>query len=54
VAEEKREELVAALADIEAVLIRSVAIAATRSPETFLEEAEALDLIIRLRRELQD
>jgi len=52
VAEEKRKELLATLAEIEANLIRRVTIASRQSPETFLEEAEALDLIIRLRREL--
>lgn len=50
---EEREALVATLAALETVLIRSVDIAAERSPETFLEEAEALHLIISLRRELQ-
>lgn len=50
---EQRAALVATLADLETQLIRSVTIAWKRSPETFLEESEALDLIIRLRRELE-
>jgi hypothetical protein len=50
---EERAALVATLADLETRLIRSVTIASKQSPETFLEEAEALDLIIRLRRELE-
>ena len=46
------QELIATLAELEEQLVSRVTIAAKRSPETFLEEAEALDLIIRLRREL--
>ncbi len=50
---EERAALVATLANLETQLVRSVTIAWRRSPETFLEEAEALDLVIRLRRELE-
>ena len=50
---EARGALVATLTDLETQLVRSVLIAWRRSPETFLEEAEALDLIIRLKRELE-
>jgi len=51
---DEREELIATLSDLEAVLIRSVNIAAKRSPEAFIEEAKALYLIIQLKRELRD
>jgi len=49
---EERAELVATLTELEAQLIGRVTIASKRSPENFLEEAEALDLVIRLRKEL--
>jgi len=50
---EERAALLATLEALETQLVRSVTIAWRRSPETFLEQAEALDLIIRLRRELE-
>jgi hypothetical protein len=50
---EEKESVVATLTEIEAVLVRRVNIVARRSPESFLDEAEALDFI-RLRRELRE
>lgn len=49
----EKAKLVEALADLETRLIRRLAIAYERSPENFLE-AEALDLVIRLQRELAE
>jgi hypothetical protein len=49
---QEKTKLAEALADLETRLIRRLAIAYERSPESFLEEAEALDLVIRLKREL--
>lgn len=50
----EKAKLVEALADLETRLIRRLAIAYERSPENFLDEAEALDLVIRLQRELAE
>jgi len=50
----KKAELAETLAGLETRLIRRLAVAFARSPESFLEEAEALDLVIRLKRELRE
>ncbi|MDG6966806.1 MAG: hypothetical protein JRN58_02675 [Nitrososphaerota archaeon] len=50
---EERAGLAAALANLETRLVRRLSIAFERSPESFLEEAEALDLVIRLKKKLQ-
>lgn len=50
----EKAKLVEALADLETRLIRRLAIAYERSPENFLDEAEALDLVIGCRESLQN
>ncbi len=49
----EKEELSAILEDLEKTLIRRASLAARRSPETFLKELEALELVIDLRKKLQ-
>jgi hypothetical protein len=51
---QEKAKLSEALADLETRLIRRLTVAYERSPESFLEEAEALDLVIRLNKELRD
>jgi len=51
---EERAELAETLAGLETRLIRRLTVAFERSPESFLEEAEALGLVIRLKKELRE
>ena len=51
---EERAELAETLAGLETRLIRRLTMVFERSPESFLEEAEALDLVIRLKKELRE
>jgi hypothetical protein len=50
----EEEALQKILIDLEKTIKRRLIIAAKRSPETFLEEAEALELIIDLRKKLAE
>ena len=49
----EEEELKATLSDLERSLTRRLLIVARRNPETFLEKAQALELIIDLERKLE-
>jgi hypothetical protein len=51
---EEKSRLAETLAGLEARLIHRVVIAFEKSPESFLEEADALELVIRLKRELSE
>jgi hypothetical protein len=51
---EEKSRLKETLAGLETRLIHRVIIAFERSPESFLEEADALELVIRLKKELSE
>ena len=51
---EERAELAETLAGLETRLIRRLTVAFEPSPESFLEEAKALDLVIRLKKEFRE
>lgn len=51
---EERARLGETLAGLETRLIRRLAIAFERDPESFLWEADALDLVIRLKKALRE
>lgn len=51
---QEKAKLSEALSDLETRLIHRLAIAYERSPESFLDEADALDLVIRLKKALRE
>jgi hypothetical protein len=51
---EEKSRLTDTLAGLETLLIHRVVIAFERSPESFLEEAHALELVIGLKKELSE
>lgn len=50
----EREKLLKILQSLESTLLTRATIAFRRSPETFIEEAQTLELVIYLRKKLAD